>query len=111
MGNTGGMIDNFLGFGMIKAIDSGILAARAIVENLDYDKLVKPYVRVVKQLYEYRKMLNVLTNKDYDTDISILGLPLIKHMVYNNPLYKAKLGILAPKLICAYKIFKNKKNI
>jgi len=108
IGNCGGMIDNFLGFGVIRSIDSGILAARAIAENLDFNKLMQPLVKARKQLDEYRKMLNVLSNKDYDTDISILGLPVIKHLVYNNPLYKANLGLLAPRLIYTYKTCKNK---
>ncbi len=108
VGNNGGMIDNFLGFGMIRAIESGILAARAIAGNLDFDRLMQPLIKNVKQLGEYRKMLNLLTNKDYDTDLAILRLPVIKHMVYNNPLYKARFGLLAPKIVSTYKIYKKK---
>ncbi|NJD02689.1 MAG: hypothetical protein FIA99_08885 [Ruminiclostridium sp.] len=107
VGNSGGMIDNFLGFGITRAIDSGILAARAIAQNLDFSKLMQPFIKDVKRLDEYRKMLNVLTNKDFDTDISILRLPVIKHLVYNNPLYKASFGLLAPKIIYTYKTYKN----
>ncbi len=107
-GNSGGMMDNFLGFGVIRSIKSGILAARAIAGNLDYAGLLKPYIKEVNQLNAYREMINVLTNRDYDMDLSILGLPGIKHLVYNNPLYKAKFGLLAPKLIYTYKTYKNK---
>lgn len=110
VGNCGGMIDNFLGFGIIRSIESGILAARAIAENLDFDKLMQPLAKPVKQMAEYRKMLNLLTNKDYDTDISILRLPIIKHLVYNNPIYKARFGLLAPKIISTYKTNKYKLN-
>jgi hypothetical protein len=108
VGNCGGMIDNFLGFGMIRAMESGILAARAIAGNLDFDKLMQPLAKNVKQLSEYRKMMNLLTNKDYDTDLAILRLPVIKHLVYNNPLYKARVGLLVPKIISTYKTYKKK---
>lgn len=102
-GNCAGMIDNFLGFGMLRAIESGFQAARSIAFNQDYNELMKPFLKEAKQLDEYRKMLNILTNKDYDKDLCILRLPGIKHFVYNNPLYKAKFGVLAPKLIYSYK--------
>jgi digeranylgeranylglycerophospholipid reductase len=67
-GNCGGMIDDFLGFGTLRAIESGVLAARSIVQNKDYNRLLVPFKKEVKQMYEYRKMLNVLTNKDLDMD-------------------------------------------
>jgi len=102
-GNSGGMIDDFLGFGTLRAIESGILAARSIVQNKDYNKLLEPLKKEVKQLYEYRKMLNVLTNKDLDFDMSIIATPGLKQMIYNNPLYKAKYGMLAPKVITHFK--------
>ena len=97
------MIDDFLGFGTLRAIESGILAARAIVHKLDYNILLTPFKKEVKQMYEYRKMLNVLTNQDLDKDMSIIGIPGLKHMIYNNPLYKAKYGVFAPKVITHFK--------
>ncbi|MCX7749572.1 MAG: FAD-dependent oxidoreductase [Clostridia bacterium] len=103
IGNCGGMMDDFLGFGMLRAIESGILAARAIVNKLDYNKLLTPFKKELKSLTEYRKLLNVLTNKDYDMDMSMIGLPVLKHMIYNNPLYKAKYGVLVPKVFTYFK--------
>lgn len=102
-GNTGGMIDDFLGFGFTRSIESGILAARAIVNGQNYDMLLKKLKKQVYDLSEYRKMIDVLTDKDYDLDMSILGLPVIKQMVYNNVLYKAKYGVIAPKTIVSFK--------
>lgn len=102
-GNCGGMIDDFLGFGMTRSIESGVMAARAIVNNQDFNELLKPFKKEINSLNEYRKMINVLTNKDYDFDMSILELPLIKQIVYNNPLYKAKYGVFAPKTLVYFK--------
>ncbi len=97
VGNCGGMIDDFLGFGSFRAMESGIMAARAIALKQDFNKLLKPYKKEVLRLHEYRKMVDLLNNKDLDIDMSILGLPVLKHMIYNNPLYKARYGIWAPK--------------
>lgn len=102
-GNCGGMIDDFLGFGMTRAFESGILAARAIVYSQDYNKLLKPFKKEVENLAEYRKMMNVLDNKNLDKDMSIIGVPVLKQMIYNNPLYKAKYGVLVPKMIAHLK--------
>jgi digeranylgeranylglycerophospholipid reductase len=99
IGNAGGMIDDFLGFGAQRSIESGILAAKAIVTNENFNKLTKPFVNEVKSMHEYRKMMNLLNNKDLDMDISIIGVPVVKHMIYNNPLYKAKHGVLVPEMM------------
>ena len=96
VGNSGGMIDDFMGFGMTRALESGIMAARAIVYRQDFDKLLRPFKKEVLKLHEYRKMMDLLNNKDLDQDMSIIGIPVLKHLIYNNPLYKAKYGILAP---------------
>ncbi|NJD01479.1 MAG: hypothetical protein FIA99_02495 [Ruminiclostridium sp.] len=97
-GACGGMVDDFMGFGVLRSIESGILAARAIMNNQDYDRLLQPFKKEVKVLAEYRKMINVISNKDYDTDMFLLNLPVLKQLLYNNPLYKAKHGLFVPKL-------------
>lgn len=99
IGNAGGMVDNFLGFGTIRSIESGFIAARSIIKNLDYRSLLQPLIKDVNAMYEYRKMINNLDNNDYDTLLSFIGLPVVKQLLYNNPLYKAKHGVLFPKLI------------
>ncbi|HYE12409.1 MAG TPA: NAD(P)/FAD-dependent oxidoreductase [Patescibacteria group bacterium] len=110
-GNAAGMIDSFLGFGSIRAIESGVLAARAIAKNLDYSKLIDPLLKEVDFMYNYRKMINNLNNNDYDKLVSFIGLPVIKQMLYNNPIYKAKHGILFPKIINLFKQNSNKINL
>jgi len=102
-GNCGGMIDDFLGFGVLRGIESGILAARAIANNLDYDLLLKPFIKEFKALHEYRKMINALDNEGYDRLISFIGLPGIKQMLYNNAVYKSWQGVIFPKVITSIK--------
>ncbi len=53
VGEAAGFQDPFRGFGMNFAIESGYLAARAIIENKDYDKLWKKHFkrRIKTDLY------------------------------------------------------------
>lgn len=89
-GNTAGLIDSFLGFGTFKAIESGILAARAILAKKNYSRLIQPLLAHTHALNEYRKAINTFSSKDYDHFLSILKLPGIKQSLYNNPLAKAE---------------------
>lgn len=91
-GNAAGFTDDFVGFGAFNAIESGILAARAIVENLDYNKLVLPISKNVAAIHEYRKVVNLFDNSDYNRLISFLKFPLIKYFIYNNPLLRISHG-------------------
>ena len=89
-GNSAGVIDDFLGFGAVNAIESGILAAKAIIENLDYNELLKPMKKHVAKLHDFRKAINNFDNKDFNRLISFLGLPVIKQLIYNIPLIKGQ---------------------
>lgn len=90
IGNSGGLVDNFLGFGSISAIESGFLAAKAICNNLDINKLLNTQTNHIKNMYELRKAINQFDNNDLDRLIAFLGLPIIKQFIYNNPLFKIK---------------------
>jgi len=88
IGRAGGFIDSVLGFGMINCIESGIYAARAIAKGFDYNKLIIPIMNNLKNKHEFRKILNTFGNQDYDKLVTLLGLPGVKHAIYNNPLAK-----------------------
>lgn len=90
VGNSAGLIDDFLGFGAINAIESGILAARSIFGGLDYNELIKHIKDYVHTLHEFRKLLSRFDNKDYDFLLGFLDICLIKQLIYNNPLVKGK---------------------
>lgn len=87
-GIPGGCIDDCLGFGVVKAIESGVLAARSIIYKLDYNKLLIPIKKDVQKKHEFRKVLNTFNNKKFNMLVGFLGLPVIKQSVYNNPLSK-----------------------
>jgi flavin-dependent dehydrogenase len=90
VGNSAGLIDDFLGFGAVNAIESGILAAHSIVKGVDYNKLIKPIKNHVAKLHNFRKALNTFDNKDFNKLISFLGFPVVKQFIYNNPLIKGQ---------------------
>lgn len=79
VGNAGGALDTFIGFGVFNSIAMGVMAARFIIKkNL--------------QLYQFRKSYNSFTNEGYDALITSIGLPGIKNLIYNSPLNIIKYG-------------------
>ncbi len=88
VGKAAGYIDGILGFGMIDAIESGILAARSIVKGSDYIDSSKPISKDIEKKYEFRKVLNTFSNNYYDILIGLLGFPVVKQLIYNNPFAK-----------------------
>ncbi|MFZ5966897.1 MAG: FAD-dependent oxidoreductase [Bacillota bacterium] len=89
IGNAGGMLDNFLGFGAMNAIESGILAARSMARcSLDFNTIMKPILEDIALKQEFRKLMNTFENKDFDRLIRLLGFPMVKQFIYNNPFYK-----------------------
>lgn len=106
VGNAAGLIDDFLGFGAINAIESGILAAQAIIKGKDYNELIRPIKEHALGIHEFRKVINEFSNEDYDRLIKILTMPLIKQIIYNNPV--AKVGKFTPT-VKKYNNWKDKR--
>lgn len=89
-GIPGGCIDDCLGFGVVKGIESGVLAARSIIYKQDYNKLINPIKNDIKRKHEFRKVINTFNNQKFYRLVTFLGLPFIKQFIYNNPLSKIK---------------------
>lgn len=106
IGNAGGFIDSFLGFGGINAIESGLSLARCIGQNLDYNAMMNPIMKDIKLMHEYRIMMNGLEDNDYDKILTLLNIPAVKGLLYKNPFYKASYGA---HLIRLYNQLKNQK--
>jgi digeranylgeranylglycerophospholipid reductase len=87
-GVAGGLIDDVFGFAAINAMVSGVCAARAILENKNYDEMVQPLKNDTKKLHELRTLINTWDNKSVDMMLTIRGLPIIKQYMYNNPFFK-----------------------
>lgn len=102
-GNSAGGADPFLGFGMLNAIIMGVSAARTIAKGWDYEEQIKSVIQRNFELKKFREAFNKLDNKDYDNIISIIGMPVIKQLLYYSPLNITKVGSMAVRLIAKLK--------
>ena len=98
-GNAGGVIDPFLGFGVLGSVVTGVMAARSIILNTPYDKLIEGILKTNLQLHEFRKALNSADNNVYDKIVASIGLPGIKQLIYKSPLNIVKYGSYVLKTI------------
>jgi len=92
VGGAGGSVTPFLGFGQMNSIIMGALAAKSIAEGIDFEKLIANIPKKVASMYEFRKSFDVVGNKEFDTIISALGIPGIKHLIYFTSLNVVKMG-------------------
>jgi len=99
VGNAGGAVSPFLGFGQLNSITMGVFAAKSIVEGIEYEKLIKSILDKDKALYEIRKAFDGLNNNGYDNVIGILGFPGIKSLAYDTNINVTKYSAKVLSLI------------
>ena len=85
-GIAGGFMETFLGFGLLGAVRSGVLAARAVATGRDYEELVKPLCREMHQTLVFREWLNRATNRDVDLLVRVITSPGLRQLIYNTNL-------------------------
>lgn len=85
-GRAAGLVESSIGVGSVECMSSGVLAARAIIQDLDYEELIKPFKTHLENLSAYRKIINGFDNSDFDRIVQILDTPGIKQIVYNTGL-------------------------
>jgi digeranylgeranylglycerophospholipid reductase len=85
-GRSAGLTERLIGAGAVEAIISGILAARAIIQKKNYDKMVKPLQKHVENISAFRNKIEKFSNDDFDKMITLLGTPGIKQLIYNTKL-------------------------
>lgn len=89
-GTSAGAMDSFMGFGAFNAIESGFLAARSIINGLDYASLLRPILKDVQSVNSFRNLINTFGNSDYNRLITFIGIPMVKLLVYCNSNIRAK---------------------
>lgn len=99
IGNAGGGIEPFLGFGHLNASIMSVAAARTIALGWDFEKQIKEIVKRNDEMRRFRMMFNRMSNKHYDMLIASLRLPVIKQLVYSTNINISKYGALASRLI------------
>ncbi|HEY5584941.1 MAG TPA: dehydrogenase [Ruminiclostridium sp.] len=85
-GRAAGLTERFLGVGCPEALMSGVLAARAMILNEDYEELIKPLKNHVENISSFRKAIQNYENKDFDRLLSRIGSPGVKKLIYNTPI-------------------------
>jgi flavin-dependent dehydrogenase len=83
-GRSAGMTDRLMGCGGIECILSGIMAARAIIKDLDYYALVKPLQDHIENISAFREQVNKLDNRGFDRLLTLLDTPGVKQFVYRS---------------------------
>ena len=86
VGTAGGFMESFLGFGALSSLRSGVLAARAIVKNQPYGKLVNKLDQEMRRSVRMREIINTIGNNGYDRLVTVVTLPLFKQLTYNTNL-------------------------
>jgi flavin-dependent dehydrogenase len=72
-GEAAGFMDASRGFGLIYAIESGYLAARAIIDGTNYDDMWKSSFGIdLKKYYHKRQIFQLLENSHYEKLVSDL---------------------------------------
>lgn len=92
VGSARGGIEPFLGFGQMNSITAGTMVARAIAGGKNYEKLLKNIDSGIRNMIEFRRTFNRMSNKGYDIFIPILGMPGIKQLIYDTNLDIATIG-------------------
>jgi flavin-dependent dehydrogenase len=91
IGNAGGFIMPFLGFGQFSSIESGLLVAKAINKNQNYNKLTKNLRKDYLQSYKLRQLMAKMSNTQYDKLIKALNNQTIKKMFLQRKINIAKI--------------------
>jgi flavin-dependent dehydrogenase len=73
IGHAGGFIMPFLGFGQFSSIESGRLAAQAIKENKNYNKLTSSLKQDYKTSLKLRRLMARMSNSQYDKLVQALN--------------------------------------
>lgn len=90
-GNAGGFLESFVGFGIFEAIESGFMAARSIALGLSYARQAARLLRHRDIISSFRKLVATFNNDDYDRLLALISLPVIKQLIYKNPLFRSEM--------------------
>ncbi len=85
-GRSAGLVESFLGTGAITSMISGIMAARATIQNEDYDTLVKPLQDFIDNVSSFRPLMDKCKNKDFNNLLSNINIIGVKQSTVNIPI-------------------------
>lgn len=94
VGDQGCFLDPFLGLGGATAIVSGVMAARAIINNTSYDKLVQEHKKVISVMSKIRSFYDNIDDKTFDSIVTCEDNAIIKKLIYGTDIDWLKYGSL-----------------
>lgn len=94
VGDQGCFLDPFLGLGGATAIVSGVMAAKAIIENTSYDQLVQEHKKVISVMGRIRNLYDSIDDETFDSIVSFEDHALIQKLVYGTNLDWLKYGAI-----------------
>lgn len=83
IGRAAGLTERLLGVGATCAILSGIFAARAITQGLDFEAHMKKLADWTENISAYRDIVNKFDNDAFDRLLAAVGRPGVKQLIYN----------------------------
>ncbi|MDK2806418.1 MAG: hypothetical protein PWQ94_1582 [Thermoanaerobacterium sp.] len=83
VGNAGGAIEPFLGFGQFASILGGALAAKSIATGCNFENEMAFLTNANIKLLEFRKAIDTIDNDKIDRLVKFLTTPLIKQVIYD----------------------------
>ncbi|MFZ5648868.1 MAG: NAD(P)/FAD-dependent oxidoreductase [Bacillota bacterium] len=95
VGIAGGFLEPFLGFGLISAIKSGVLAGRAIATGRNYEDLLTQLKEDMMHSLVLRDIFNKAKNDQLDFLMKVLSVPGLKHIIYNTNIDFVRMGTAA----------------
>jgi len=82
VGNAGGLTDDFMGFGIVNGIASGIFAADAIVKGTNYQNSIETMLKRLDQIHNLKLLANRVEKNTWKYMTRIIGLPGIRNIIY-----------------------------
>lgn len=92
VGNAGGFLEPFLGFGMMAALRSGVLAARSIIKGESYEKNVMDLKEQILNALAIRRAINNLDNEAMQLVTALATAPGVKQLNYHTNIDVLKYG-------------------
>ncbi|MEG6522350.1 NAD(P)/FAD-dependent oxidoreductase [Desulfotomaculum sp. 1211_IL3151] len=92
VGDQGGFLDPFLGLGAATAIITGIMAAKSIALNKDYDELTQKYKKIINTMSNFRYFYDSIDDDTFDKIVKTEANPYINKIIYGTNIDWLKYG-------------------
>jgi len=88
VGNAGGLTDDFMGFGIVNAIASGIFAADAIVGRTNYQESLEAILKRLDKIHNFKLLAEKIGKDNWKHMTQYIGMPVVRNIIYKTSLLK-----------------------